>query len=331
MKLVQPIQCLSLAFMALCLLATPAQAALSIQSPLFSQPAVGVLPDTIGPGTTIEWSTDRPGSDYARLILSSADPGACQRRCLQDPNCRMFVYKKPGYEGEGSQPLCYLKRVTPAAETDPCCISGIKTANTRSSTTLEWSTDRPRSDYSRTVLPYAEPGLCQEKCLQDPKCKVFVYKAPGNEGPEALCYLKATIPQPIRATCCVTGIKQSALSSMASQPVDLAVTDLFPDSMPVGRVIARLTNNGPGGLNNAPVTLQCSYSVAANPGEYVPAVMHSATSYLSVSLLPGETEAYDAGIPIDLNALAGYGIRCTARGSFTDPRSANNVYSESIP
>ena len=151
------------------------------------------------PGTTIEVGRDRPGWDYADFDVDS--PEECQKACLNDRDCLAFTVNQDNH--------CWLKNDVPDWVWNDCCTSGIRTETTGRGTTVEWGVDRPRSDYDRIELNRADPGLCQRKCLGDPKCRTFVYKAPGYEGKYSppLCYLKASTPRAVGDECCVAGAK----------------------------------------------------------------------------------------------------------------------------
>lgn len=71
---------------------------------------------------------------------------------------------------------------------------------------LEYDTDRPGQDYKNFNLPQARPELCQAECSSDSKCKSFTYVKPGVQGSSARCWLKSTVPAPVKSSCCVSGI-----------------------------------------------------------------------------------------------------------------------------
>lgn len=84
---------------------------------------------------------------------------------------------------------------------------------------MEYDTDRPGLDYKNFDLPYAEPMLCQQACLDDPKCKAWTYVKPNTiQGPNPRCWLKYAVPQPHHATCCISGVKVDFNQEKYSSP-----------------------------------------------------------------------------------------------------------------
>ena len=72
---------------------------------------------------------------------------------------------------------------------------------------LEWNVDRPGSDYRSFDLPSPSPEMCQSTCMNEPQCVAFTYVNPGVQGPNARCWLKNVVPQPVPQACCVSGIE----------------------------------------------------------------------------------------------------------------------------
>ncbi len=75
---------------------------------------------------------------------------------------------------------------------------------------VEVNTDRPGMDYKSFNLPYPDYRLCQNACNKDPKCKAWTYVKPYTiQGPQARCSLKGSIPNKVRKSCCISGIKHA--------------------------------------------------------------------------------------------------------------------------
>jgi hypothetical protein len=72
---------------------------------------------------------------------------------------------------------------------------------------MESNTDRPGSDYNNYDLSSPDPALCQNDCLNDPKCKAWTYVRPNITGPKAHCWLKNAVPNPVPNPDCTSGIK----------------------------------------------------------------------------------------------------------------------------
>lgn len=152
----------------------------------------------------LEEKTDRPGGDYTSFELDNpTSPEVCKSYCLEDPKCTAFTFVQPGVQGDKA--MCYLKNTIPAARSNSNCISGVlKVRNL----TMEYDTDRPRSDYARIVLSKAHPESCRIQCALDPQCVAYAYKKPNMEGQGSppLCYLKRPVPGTFKDTCCVSGV-----------------------------------------------------------------------------------------------------------------------------
>jgi len=113
-----------------------------------------------------------------------------------------------------------------------------------------------------------------------------------------------------------------------SLEADLAVTDIFPDSLPEGKVYARITNNGPDSLVNTTVLLGCSY--VATTSTLQTWTKANAPSFTTVSLNPGQTKEFDVNMSID-NSCTKYDVTCEVQVAFYDANKTNNSYSETIP
>ena len=109
---------------------------------------------------------------------------------------------------------------------------------------------------------------------------------------------------------------------------DLAVTDLYPDNWPQGRIYVRITNNGPGSPSNIEVQLSCTTGTNPNSGG-IPSASGS-SGPITISLVPGQTEAFDTGITVD-GTKNWYAVTCQVQVQFKDPNPSNDSYSESFP
>lgn len=83
---------------------------------------------------------------------------------------------------------------------------------------MEWNVDRMGLDYRNFDLPRADPGLCEEECAADPKCKAWTYVKPNTtQGPRPRCWLKHSVPAPRESDCCVSGVKRPPAASHVFQ------------------------------------------------------------------------------------------------------------------
>ncbi|MGD8406606.1 MAG: hypothetical protein PVJ21_23315 [Anaerolineales bacterium] len=113
---------------------------------------------------------------------------------------------------------------------------------------------------------------------------------------------------------------------------DLEPTDLYPDNMPIGKIFVRITNHGPNALVNTTVTLNCEALRDVKPGMAATGDRLVEERFdISVTLKPGQTEAYDTRLENDTEFFE-YEVTCGITGvGFEDPDSHNNVYQEDIP
>jgi hypothetical protein len=115
--------------------------------------------------------------------------------------------------------------------------------------------------------------------------------------------------------------------------VDLAVTDLYADSLPKGRVWVRVTNHGPATLKNAKIQMKCNAHGQPLGGQKP--WQHVEAPWLhTVSLQPGQTATFKTKMTVNTNKYA-YNVTCgvspPSQGkTFTDPNWSNNNYSEPI-
>ncbi|MDZ7378509.1 MAG: hypothetical protein ONB06_04100 [candidate division KSB1 bacterium] len=110
---------------------------------------------------------------------------------------------------------------------------------------------------------------------------------------------------------------------------DLAVTDIFPETLPQGKVFLRITNHGPDNLTNAEITFQCSQSYTPVSGLGGGSGATPPLTIKNFTLQAGQTIAHDTGLTVNTNQFK-YQITCSVSFPF-DPKSANDTYSENIP
>ena len=75
---------------------------------------------------TFEQNSDRPGSDYSKITMSSnARPSMCSNMCEKDRRCKAFTFVRKGFQGNTA--VCYLKDRSPKLiKNKNCCVSGVK-------------------------------------------------------------------------------------------------------------------------------------------------------------------------------------------------------------
>lgn len=144
---------------------------------------------------TVELRTDRLGGDYEHRLLMEKKAEACRLACANDPRCKAYTYSTDG--------VCHLKDSVPPPSKCNTCTSGVVQARTFS---YEDNIDRQQSDYWWFENPMNEVEICRLACAQDLRCITYVYKRPGYQGPNAICFLKAQTPGQTGDNCCVSGV-----------------------------------------------------------------------------------------------------------------------------
>ena len=124
---------------------------------------------------------------------------------------------------------------------------------------------------------------------------------------------------------------QSFVLAPSGTRTDMAVTDIYPDNQPSGVLWARITNNGPDSLVNAAVQVSCEATGHST------SICQEGTTSAEVSGIvssnPGETKTVNTNVATD-TSLHWYEATCTVQplnGSYSDPNTLNDSYTEIIP
>lgn len=70
---------------------------------------------------------------------------------------------------------------------------------------MEPGTDRMGGDYKG--FPIVDATSCRQACANDPSCQSYTFVKAGVKGPQAMCFLKSTIPPPTVDACCTSGAR----------------------------------------------------------------------------------------------------------------------------
>jgi hypothetical protein len=124
-----------------------------------------------------------------------------------------------------------------------------------------------------------------------------------------------------------TYIEEIYAVTQGASVADLAVTDIFPDSLPQGEVYCRITNNGPDVLQNTTVELETDVVEFTDPSQLL---VYSHTTSLTVTLQPGETREFDTGLSVNTSNNRRYSVSCEITSALLDPNPGNNLYLELI-
>ncbi len=117
-------------------------------------------------------------------------------------------------------------------------------------------------------------------------------------------------------------------SSSGPFTADLAVTDIYPGKQPHGQFHVRITNHGPGTLNNVKVGISCS-SERSNKSNGQLSSGGNANFDLTIGMKPGEIQSHPTTLSLDTTVFD-YLVGCEVHPGFNDPNPGNNVYSETL-
>lgn len=109
---------------------------------------------------------------------------------------------------------------------------------------------------------------------------------------------------------------------------DIAVTDIYPGNQPHGQFHVRITNHGPGTLDNVKVNLLCGFdSMDKNNGKVGPSDQVEFT--VTLGMRPSETQKFPTGLDLDTSVYE-YNVGCEVFPGFNDPDQGNNFYQEVV-
>jgi hypothetical protein len=157
-------------------------------------------------GFTVEYDTDRGGSDYKNYEVSGGHE-VCRDACANDPKCAAYTYVKPW---QGYSAKCWLKNSVPAPVPGrDCCISGVKNGGGGG------TGFGPRNDQAGltgerlTFYGGTTPEQCQADCAGNSRCKGYTYIRAGAYNPNdpPMCYLMSEATGFTPSTCCISAIK----------------------------------------------------------------------------------------------------------------------------
>ena len=97
--------------------------------------------------------------------------------------------------------------------------------------------------------------------------------------------------------------------------------------MPQGQFHVRITNHGPGTLNNVTVPVVCQYERTDKNTNAQSA--QSANISVKLGMKPGEQMSFPTTLTLDTNVFE-YHVACEVLPNFDDPNPGNNLHNEFI-
>ncbi len=201
------------------------------------------------PKFSTEVEIDRPGGNYKNFPVKSNKPEDCLRACADDqPNCKAFTFVRGGVQGV--DPVCYLKSEVVKPVYNPNTISGVISSFLVSlppeyqklpkpptpkeklkDFDMEPGIDRPGGDYKRFFIQGGEYA-CLAECAKDPNCKAFTWVQPGEQGKDAICWLKNEVTKPVAKSIVISGVRNQQTQIMTPGKLKfptLPTTSAVPD------------------------------------------------------------------------------------------------------
>jgi len=72
-------------------------------------------------------------------------------------------------------------------------------------------TDLKGGDYRSFELISPVPSFCENVCKKDSRCRAWTFSWPGKRAKRAKCFLKESVGEKRKDTCCVSGVKERTL------------------------------------------------------------------------------------------------------------------------
>ncbi|HYE45918.1 MAG TPA: PAN domain-containing protein, partial [Caulobacter sp.] len=154
-----------------------------------------------------------PGHDIHSYALQSPDPGYCRLACDQNAQCQSWTFVKPGAQGPNA--MCWLKGTANIGGVqDQSTISGIKNGaggpypgGARVENGMMLGINLSGGDIASLALPTGNPELCRQACDGRGDCRSWTFVKPGGQGPQAMCWLKGSVPGATFHNGVISGVK----------------------------------------------------------------------------------------------------------------------------
>jgi len=253
--------------------------------------------------TSYELLVEAPDAPQVRTVTLHVEGGAEPTTPSQPTSTPATAPSPTAPPGCGGAPVISYFRANPSS------------INTGGTSTLEWGrvTNGNSDVLVRSVV--IQPGLGEV----------------GSPGQRPVNPQTTTLYTLIATGCGGESRKEVTLVvNQAPAPpsgIDLAITDLYAQSL-YGPVRARITNRGPGTVNNATIQISCRWDRFIS-GRLLDSDQSPLIPIPIGNLRPGQTQAYNTDIPLVLPGHQ-YDITCTIQVPFNDPNMGNNTHSETL-
>ena len=169
-------------------------------------------------------------------------------------------------------------------------------------------------------VPQGEEPHFEEPHFEEPHEPEPPQQPPAPQGQQP--QQQPQVPQPSG------GGNNGGQNQGANWTTDVAVTDIYPGNLPHGQIHARITNHGPGTLNNVKVEVLCGYD-RTHKSNGLLAGSNQVVNNITLNLKPGETYNFPTGLQIDTNTFD-YGVSCQVFSGFNDPNPGNDTHCKAV-
>ena len=83
--------------------------------------------------------------------------------------------------------------------------------------------DRPGGDYTSAPIASADPADCALLCERDRRCRAWSFNYPNDATPNAVCWLKNTVPPRVADDCCVSGVRGGGVVEPRNRSVETSI------------------------------------------------------------------------------------------------------------
>lgn len=173
----------------------------------------GLSPARADVETMMGVGVDLPGGDISNYALQSPDPGFCRLACDQNPQCQGWTFVKPGVQGPNA--VCWIKGQVGAGVQNQNAISGTKQGGgggpypggARVESDMMLGINLAGGDIASFALASGDPNLCRQACDARGDCRSWTFVKPGAQGPQAMCWLKGSVPGGTFHNGVISGVK----------------------------------------------------------------------------------------------------------------------------
>jgi len=89
--------------------------------------------------------------------------------------------------------------------------------------------DRRGGDYTSFQIKSGDPKECAARCESEDRCRAWSFSYPRTANAQATCWLKASVPKPVPAKCCVSGVRGAAVDEPRGGAMESSIDRLGGD------------------------------------------------------------------------------------------------------